>query len=237
MTKKKNIFVKLFVALVALTLISCCFLGSTFARYTSGGKGSADVDVAKWSITDDIKDNTTVSVGTFSPNMSGYGDGATVSNSTVPTAVMTLTNNGEVDATVTFSMGAASFLAESGDPVAFSGSKEYSWAGSAVAGDHASEEQVKARFSVALYFGAESTWDSAYLANGIALDSTQVTLAKGQSITVFMVVTWTTPYENDSASKGELCDAIDTWIGQNVASIAYEVSFKAVQAETISQAA
>lgn len=242
MTKKKNIFVKLFVALVALTLISCCFLGSTFARYTSGGKGSADVDVAKWSITDDIADETTVSVGTFSPNMNGYGEGATVSNSTQPKAVMTLTNAGDVDAFVTFSVGDASFLDEENQGVSFTGSStEYAWSDSALTGDHASEKQVKARFSVQLYYavGDVDAWDSAYAANGIALGDTptQVTLATEQSITIFMVVTWTTPYESDSASLGELCDAIDTWIGQNVASIAYEVSFKAVQAETISQVA
>lgn len=47
---KKNIFSKLFVALVVLTLISCCFLGSTFARYTSEGTGSASVEVANWKI-------------------------------------------------------------------------------------------------------------------------------------------------------------------------------------------
>ena len=46
MTKKKSIFIKLFVALVALTLISCCFLGSTFARYTSEDSGTASVNVA-----------------------------------------------------------------------------------------------------------------------------------------------------------------------------------------------
>ena len=50
MTQRKSIGAKLFIALIALTLISCCFLGSTFARYTSGGKGSASTGVAKWSI-------------------------------------------------------------------------------------------------------------------------------------------------------------------------------------------
>ena len=41
---------KLSFILVVLTLLSCCFLGSTFARYTSGGTGTATVQVAKWDV-------------------------------------------------------------------------------------------------------------------------------------------------------------------------------------------
>lgn len=50
MTNKKSIVSKLLLGLVLLTLISCCFLGSTFARYTSGGSGSASTGIANWSI-------------------------------------------------------------------------------------------------------------------------------------------------------------------------------------------
>ena len=50
MVKKKRIVSKLILALVVLTAISCCFLGSTFARYTSGGSGASSVDVAKWDV-------------------------------------------------------------------------------------------------------------------------------------------------------------------------------------------
>ena len=50
MTKKKNIASKLVLVLFVLTLISCCLLGSTFARYVSGGTGSASVGIAKWEI-------------------------------------------------------------------------------------------------------------------------------------------------------------------------------------------
>lgn len=46
MTQKRKLVSKLFVAVVVLTLVSCCFLASTFARYTSGGSGTGTVEVA-----------------------------------------------------------------------------------------------------------------------------------------------------------------------------------------------
>ena len=51
MTQKKNIASKLVLVLFVLTLLSCCLLGSTFARYVSGGTGSASVGIAKWDVT------------------------------------------------------------------------------------------------------------------------------------------------------------------------------------------
>ena len=50
MTKKKNIASKLVLVLFVLTLISCCLLGSTFARYVSSGSGQASVGIAKWDV-------------------------------------------------------------------------------------------------------------------------------------------------------------------------------------------
>ena len=48
MTKRKNVVSKMLLLVLILTLISCCFLGSTFARYTSSGNGSGTLNVAKW---------------------------------------------------------------------------------------------------------------------------------------------------------------------------------------------
>ena len=50
MTQKKSIASKLLLAAIALTLISFCFLGSTFARYTSSNGGQASLNVAKWDV-------------------------------------------------------------------------------------------------------------------------------------------------------------------------------------------
>ena len=79
MTKRKSIVSKILLAIVALTLISCCFLGSTFARYVSGGKGAASVSVADWAIDfgvegTEVSDVTTVSFGDLSPAKEAYTD-------------------------------------------------------------------------------------------------------------------------------------------------------------------
>lgn len=114
MTKKKSIITKLFVALVALTLISCCFLGSTFARYTSGGNGSATTNIAKWSI--DMKDgsgNTNQFDVTFTDKLSPSKDAWTDANKTTARShstgkilVASIANNGDVAASVTVTAAA-----------------------------------------------------------------------------------------------------------------------------------
>ena len=53
MTKRKNVVSKMLLLVLILTLISCCFLGSTFARYTSSGEGGGArvrCQVAKWDV-------------------------------------------------------------------------------------------------------------------------------------------------------------------------------------------
>lgn len=114
MTKKKSIITKLFVALVALTLISCCFLGSTFARYTSGGNGSATTNIAKWDI--DMKDgsgNTNQFDVTFKDKLSPSQDAWQESNKTTARShstgkilVASIANNGDVAASVTVTAAA-----------------------------------------------------------------------------------------------------------------------------------
>lgn len=47
---KKRILTRVLVVLAALTLLSCCFLGSTFARYVTNADGSGTVGVAKWDV-------------------------------------------------------------------------------------------------------------------------------------------------------------------------------------------
>ena len=47
---KKTKTMRIAVLMLALTLLTCCFVGSTFAKYTSEATGSATVSVAKWEI-------------------------------------------------------------------------------------------------------------------------------------------------------------------------------------------
>ena len=46
---KKNRTMKIATLMLALTLLTCCFVGSTFAKYASETSGSDAVTVAKWS--------------------------------------------------------------------------------------------------------------------------------------------------------------------------------------------
>lgn len=229
MTQRKSIGAKLFIALIALTLISCCFLGSTFARYTSGGNGSASTGVAEWNIagsfeagsTDD--DSITVHFDGLTPSMEGYQEGTDRTNSTGKILIATITNNGEVDAEVTLTTSdEASFVNSEKGAVTFDESG-YSFNGG-LTGDGASREQVEALFSIKLTYGTQEGASNATPVSG-AID-----LAVNETIYVYATITWTTPYAN-SESKGVVEDAVDTWVGQKVFGVAYDISYVAVQAE------
>lgn len=47
---KKNRTMRVAVLMLALTLVTCCFVGSTFAKYTSTASGTDSVTVADWEI-------------------------------------------------------------------------------------------------------------------------------------------------------------------------------------------
>ena len=51
---KKNRTMRVAVLMLALTLITCCFVGSTFAKYTSTYNGQDTVVVAKWDVASNV---------------------------------------------------------------------------------------------------------------------------------------------------------------------------------------
>lgn len=51
MTKKKNVLMRSAGLLLVLVLVTSCFVGSTFAKYTVGGKGENTARVAKFGVT------------------------------------------------------------------------------------------------------------------------------------------------------------------------------------------
>lgn len=230
MTQRKSIGAKLFIALIALTLISCCFLGSTFARYTSGGKGSASTGVAEWNIAGKFEagsagsDSITVHFDGLTPSMQGYQENTDRNNSTGRILIATITNNGEVDAEITLTASEASFV--DSEKIAVTFESGYSFSDSdGLTGDGASQAQVEALFSIELTYGTQKGASSATTPVSGAID-----LAVGKTIYVYATVTWTTPYAS-STSQGVLEDAVDTWVGQNVFGVAYDISYVAVQAE------
>lgn len=227
MTQRKSIGAKLFIALIALTLISCCFLGSTFARYTSGGSGSASTGVAEWNINGPGADGITVTFDEgLSPSMSSFENSgkADVSNSTAPKLIATITNEGDVAASITISVGNLVLTYQNSGSFASIQDKPSSVK---------TEEQVKGLFDIALYYGSGDSWTEDYLSNGIssgvAIDDT---LGVRESISIYAVVTWTTKY-SDTENAGVDMDELDTFAGENVATVSWDVSYTAVQASEI----
>ena len=47
---KKRILTRVLIVIAALTLLSCCFLGSTFAKYVTSANGSGTIEIATWDV-------------------------------------------------------------------------------------------------------------------------------------------------------------------------------------------
>lgn len=225
MTQRKSIGAKLFIALIALTLISCCFLGSTFARYTSGGSGSASTGVAAWNINvtgGDTSGSLDVNfTNKLSPSMEDFDNVEQIrKNPTGKILIATIRNEGDVAAKVTITHGDISIEKKG----------EYD-TGTGITGENASKDgvaptadQVKALFDIKLYQD-----DSAVYTAGGAEIGSAINLAAKSEVYIFAEITWTS-----TDTKGEaVADAIDTWVGKNVTEISYTFSYTAVQASEI----
>ena len=227
--------------MVVLTLISCCFLGTTFARYTSRQSGAASVDVANWDITvnDTSMDENTFAFnfGQISPDKTDYatwssGDKTSKPTNTIAptgTGSVVIKNAGEVDATVTITIGEIQFLNEEGTAVTFD-STGYEWEEGKLTGSGASAEQVQEVLKLSVTLEDGSLTDDNKDANKY-----QYTLTAGQSETQSITITvssltWTTNYTDGDVSEGAVADAIDTWIGENIASVKITIDCVAVQA-------
>lgn len=216
MTKKKRVVSKLTLLVVLLTLISCCFLGSTFARYTTSGTGSAKVEVAKWNLSiegDGANGTTEMSFDKLSPAQGEYGSKAR-KHATGKILVATITNSGDVDALVTVETGA---LAVKEPAPTYSGED-------ATAAGVKSAADVLEVFSIALYTGTDGEQDP--VSGSYTLISDDLELAAGETLYIYAEITWT----SDVGEKtGEAADKRDTWIGENVTAIGCTLSYKAVQ--------
>lgn len=220
MTKKKSIATKLLIALAALTLISCCFLGSTFARYTSGGSGTATTGVAKWDVSLANAGSLTQTFADLSPAQEPYTN-TPRTNSTGKVKVAELSNKGEVAALVTFTF-------DDDATIAYSGNGDFA---SIDAGEYKPDEEreVQDLFSIKLYYSTET--DSAAAAtNAMTSGTTEVPLAAGSGkVYVYAEVIWASDDEGSGSDSGEAADKLDTWVGENVESISFKISYIAEQ--------
>ena len=210
MTKNKKVVSRMMFILLVLTLVSFCFVGFTFARYTSTGTGSAAVHVAKWSVNltnavTPVEGETVATFANLSPSKDEY-KGTTRTNSTGIVKVATITNNGEVDALVTLDFGEIALTTIASPATGFSA------------------DNAKKPFSIKFYKEDKTTEITA---------GTELTVAAGAAQDIYAVVTWT----SDGLEGITDADANDTMIGQNVTAVSWTISYTAVQNSQTSPAA
>lgn len=213
MTQKRKLVSKLFVAVVVLTLVSCCFLASTFARYTSGGSGTGTVNVATWKITGKGTGDAGEINATFnklSPSKAAYVD-TPRTHSTAPVLVATITYEIDVNGILTLTVGEETITKTAANS---------NW------GTY-DEEQIKGLFDIQLYLSNATASNVESLAGKeVASDAETAVTAGSGTYYVYAVVTWT----SDVGGKtGTDADARDTWVGANVTSVGYELSYTFVQ--------
>lgn len=217
MTQKRKLVSKLFVAVVVLTLVSCCFLASTFARYTSGGSGTGTVEVATWKVTGEGAGQINAQFKQLSPSMDAYVDTAR-KNSTAPVLVATITYDIDVNGILTLTADEETITKTADDWGTYD------------------EEEIKGLFDIQLYL-SDTTASSIADLTGKEVESgaeTPVTAGKG-TYYVYAVVTWTSDVGEITGPDydGTDADARDTWVGANVTSVEYKLSYTFVQSSQL----
>ncbi len=214
MTKRKSVVSKILLLVVLLTLVSCCFLGSTFARYTSGGRGSATLTVAKWNVSitgAGTSEETALDFNKLSPAKEAYVD-STRTHSTAVVPVATIAYDLDVDATLTFTVGELTFK---------NNNAEVSY------GNGYDVDDLKEVFSITFYSDNGTTEIS-------VVDGTFTkTLSGNGTYNIYAKVTWTSDTEGVT---GDAADKRDTWIGANVTTVSCTFGYTAVQATELPNA-
>ena len=209
MTQKRKLVSKLFVAVVVLTLVSCCFLASTFARYTSGGSGRGTVNVATWKITGEGEGQINAQFNQLSPSKDTYDNSTPRTHSTAPVLVATITYEIDVNGILTLTVGEETITKTAANWGTYD------------------EEQIKGLFDIQLYLSnAEASSIADLTGKEVASDAEKAVTAGKGTYYVYAVVTWTS---DDDTVKGEAADARDTWVGANVTSVGYDLSYTFVQ--------
>ena len=210
MTQKRKLVSKLFVAVVVLTLVSCCFLASTFARYTSGGSGTGTVEVATWKVTGEGAGQINAQFKQLSPSKAAYVD-TPRTHSTAPVLVATITYEIDVNGILTLTVGEETITKTAADA---------DWGAY-------DEDEIKGLFDIQLYLSDAKASDVESLKGKEVASGaeTPVTAGKG-TYYVYAVVTWSSDYDT---VKGEAADARDTWVGENVKGVSFDISYTAVQ--------
>lgn len=184
-----------------LTLISCCFLGSTFARYTSSGSNKGTLNVAEWNVAYE-NGFEAVEEAEISPSMDEY-TGEVRTHTSERKLVATIKNTGDVDALVELSAVVDVVNKIEGADATYD------------------DEVVKGLFTVNLYTSTSNDAQGA-----TAYTKKLNVVAESGVLYIFADITWTS---DDESVSGTAADERDTWVGENVTSIGFTVSYTAVQ--------
>ena len=208
MTQKRKLVSKLFVAVVVLTLVSCCFLASTFARYTSGGSGTGTVEVATWKVTGEGEGQINAQFNQLSPSMDEYVD-TPRTHSTAPVLVATITYEIDVNGILTLTVGEETITKTAENWGTYD------------------EGEIKGLFDIQLYLSnAKASNVESLEGKEVESDAeTEVTAGSG-TYYVYAVVTWSSDVEGKTGTDA---DTRDTWVGANVTAVGYELSYTFVQ--------
>ena len=110
-TKKKKLIYRTIGVLLALSFMSCCFLGYTFARYVTKGTGNIISGVAKWDINfsyeggdQTVTGDETISIGKISPSMAEYSAESAPRSKQIAEISVNIKNDGDVAAYISFEL-------------------------------------------------------------------------------------------------------------------------------------
>ncbi len=221
---KKRILTRVLIVIAALTLLSCCFLGSTFAKYVTDETGSAQVGVAKWDIDVEVPaasggtSAVTVNTSKLSPDDTDYDSethGATPrSHTSDKFLVAIVTNNSDVKATITVSAG------DTATCNVMEGAEDQ---------DGYVDKSTEAAACFSIKFYTSDTNDAEKATKELASETLDAKTADpADAIFIFAEVTWES---QDTAQESG--DTLDTWIGQYVTSVSWTLTYKAVQASEL----
>lgn len=101
--EKKSVLKKLTIGIAAMALISCAFVGGTFARYESSGRvdEGGGANISDWFIDEEHGEGTDEMMFTISPLMDEYDSAERVHTVAEGGEILRLTNRGSVNADIT----------------------------------------------------------------------------------------------------------------------------------------
>lgn len=184
---KKRILTRVLIVIAALTLLSCCFLGSTFAKYVTNASGSGTIAIAEWDVNISTEGSAFTSLK-ISPSVDG------TTHATGLRKVATFTNNGDVDALVTLTkhnldVSNSSSCQFTGGHMESSGYSTY-----------CNNDVINAMLGIKYYSEDSGT-------NEVAHNGT-FTVGVDQTVNIYAIVTWTTDSNAQDTWYGEWLQSV-----------------------------